>query len=152
MEFTELEESTKEFSDYVEILKRRKQPMLFVAGAILLVTLLALVLWPPTYRSTATILIEEQEIPRDLVRSTITSFAAQQIQVINQRIMTMTNIMNLVDKFKLYQDDGKLNKPRMEIATKFRDDVSMNLVSADVIDPLSGRPTEATIAFTLSFD
>lgn len=153
MEFTELEESTKEFSDYVEILKRRKKPILITVGTILLITLLALLLWPPTYRSSATILIEEQEIPRDLVRSTITSFAAQQIQMINQRIMTMTNIMTLVDKFKLYHDDdGKLSRPRMEIATEFRDAVSMDLVSADVIDPLSGRPTEATIAFTLSFD
>ncbi len=152
MEFTELEENTKGFSDYVEILKRRKNPMLLVASVILLITLLALMFWPPTYRSTATILIEEQEIPRDLVRSTITSFAAQQIQVINQRIMTVTNIMELVDKFKLYQVDGELSGPRMEIATRFRDDVTMDLVSADVIDPESGRPTEATIAFTLSFD
>ena len=152
MEFTELEESTKEFSDYVEILKRRKKPMLFVAGAILLVTLLTLLFWPPTYRSTATILIEEQEIPRDLVRSTITSYAAQQIEVINQRIMTMTNIMSLVDKFKLYHENGKLSRPRMEVAAEFRDAVSLNLVSANVIDPQSGKPTEATIAFTLSFD
>ncbi len=152
MEFTELEENTKEFSDYVEIIKRRKKPMLIVAGAILLVTLLALLFWPPTYRSTATILIEEQEIPRDLVRSTITSFAAQQIEVINQRIMTMTNIMSLVDKFKLYQENDKLSKPRMEVAGEFRDAVSLDLVSADVIDPQSGKPIEATIAFTLSFD
>ncbi len=153
MEFTELEESTKEFSDYVEILKRRRKPMIFTAGLILLITLLALFLLPPTYRSTATILIEEQEIPRDLVRSTITSFAAQQIQVINQRIMTMTNIINLVDKFKLYHDDdGELNAPRMEVAAEFRNAVTMDLVSADVIDPRSGNPTEATIAFTLSFD
>ncbi len=152
MEFTELEENTKEFSDYVEILRRRRKPMLLTSGLIVLITLLTLLLWPPTYRSTATILIEEQEIPRDLVRSTITSFAAQQIQVINQRIMTMTNIMDLVDKFKLYHDDGKLTKPRMEIATDFRDSVTMDLVSADVIDPQSGKPTEATIAFTLSFD
>ena len=152
MEFTELEESTKEFSDYVEVLRRRRKPMMLTAGVIVLITLLTLVFWPPTYRSTATILIEEQEIPRDLVRSTITSFAAQQIQVINQRIMTMTNIMDLVDKFKLYHGDGKLTKPRMEIATEFRDSVTMDLVSADVIDPQSGKPTEATIAFTLSFD
>ncbi len=152
MEFTELEESTKELSDYIDILKRRRRSILLTMGIILLVTLLALALWPPTYRSTATILIEEQEIPRDLVRSTITSFAAQQIQVINQRIMTVTNIMTLVDKFKLYHDNDQLSKPRTEIAAEFRDAVSMDLVSADVIDPLSGRPTEATIAFTLSFD
>lgn len=152
MEFTELEESTKELSDYVDILKRRRKPMLLTVGIVLLVTLLALVLWPPTYRSTATILIEEQEIPRDWVRSTISSFAAQQIQVISQRIMTMTNIMTLVDKFKLYQDDGKLNRPRTEIAEEFRDSVVLEPISAEVIDVISGKPTEATIAFTLSFD
>jgi len=33
-----------------------------------------------------------------------------------------------------------------------REDIHLDMVSADVVDPVSGRPTQATIAFTLSFE
>jgi uncharacterized protein involved in exopolysaccharide biosynthesis len=152
LDYADFEDEGKELSEYIDIAKRRKMPMLITAGIIATVTLLALLIWPPTYRSTATILIEEQEIPRDLVRSTITSFAAQQVQVISQRIMTLANISKLVDKFGLYPDEIASQAPRTEIAQVFREAVAVDLVSADVIDPRSGRPAEATIAFTLGFD
>lgn len=152
MDYADFDDEGKELSEYIDIAKRRKKPMMITAGIILAVTLLTLLLWPPTYRSTATILIEEQEIPRDLVRSTITSFAAQQVQVISQRIMTLANISKLVDKFALYPDEIASQTPRTAIAQQFREAVAVDLVSADVIDPRSGRPTEATIAFNLGFD
>jgi uncharacterized protein involved in exopolysaccharide biosynthesis len=34
---------------------------------------------------------------------------------------------------------------------KMRDDISMRMISADVIDPRSGRPTQATIAFSVNY-
>jgi polysaccharide biosynthesis transport protein len=34
---------------------------------------------------------------------------------------------------------------------KMRNDISLKMISADVIDPRSGRPTQATIAFTISY-
>src|SRR3974390_3502207 len=64
---------------------RRRRTFWVVFGTALLTAVLLALLWPPTYRSTATILIEQQEIPQDLVRSTISSYADQRIQVISQR-------------------------------------------------------------------
>jgi uncharacterized protein involved in exopolysaccharide biosynthesis len=113
--------------------------------------LLAAFLWPPTYRSTATILIEEQAIPSDLVRSTITTYAWQRIQTISQRVMTRANLLEIVDKHKLYQGKRAF-ETNEEITARMRDDIKLEPVSAEVIDPRSGRPTAATIAFTLSFD
>lgn len=132
--------------------RRRKFSMLVPAMAIIILAVLLAFGLPATYQSRATILIEEQEIPQDFVRSTITSFAAQQVQVISQRVLTVENISTIVEKFKLYQqEDSNSRLPSTELAEIFRSNMELELVSADVIDPRSGRPTEATIAFTLAF-
>jgi succinoglycan biosynthesis transport protein ExoP len=139
-------------SDYTAMLKRRKLPLLLPAAIIIPFTLMLAFGIPATYQSEATILIEEQEIPQDFVRTTIGSFAAQQIQVISQRVLTVENINEIIERFGLYQQGDSLsNIPGAELASKFRDNVLIDLVSADVIDPRSGRPTQATIAFTLAF-
>lgn len=148
----EFEESRKNLADYIAIIKRRRKLFLLPAVATLAIAVIAALLWPPTYRSTATILIEEQEVPRELVQSTITTFANQQIQIITQRIMTMNNIFDIVQKHGVYDADELRRIPRTEIALDFQENVNLDLVSAEVIDPRSGRPTQATIAFTLGFD
>ena len=149
----EYEERELSLADYWAIAKRRFWHILLPAVVVFVLGVMVALALPAVYRSNATILIEEQEIPRDMVRSTVTSFAAQQIQVITQRVMTVENIEQVVEKFGLYgQDDADSRLPRTELAKLFRENVTLDVVSADVIDPRSGRPTEATIAFTLAFD
>ncbi len=129
---------------------RRRNTFWTVAGICILITILLVVFLPPTYRSTATILIEQQEIPQEFVRSVITSFADQRVQVISQRVMTTQNLLALVDRYKLYPDIRN-REPREVIINKMHEDIGMHLISADVIDPRSGRPTQATIAFSVSY-
>lgn len=146
------EEESKSLGDYLAILRRRKKQFLVPAAILFLLVVITAIVWPPTYRSEATILIEEQEIPKDMVRSTITSFANQQIQIITQRTMTLKNIMSLVEKYELYDEAELKRRTRTEIAEEFRDeDVRLSVVSSEVVDPRSGRPTEATIAFSLAY-
>lgn len=143
----------KTLRDYVDMLRRRVAWLLGPAIAVFAVAVMLAFGLPATYQSQATILIEEQAIPQDFVRSTITNFAAQQVQVISQRVLTVDNINSIVEKFSLYQDpDSNSRMPRTELAKIFRSKMTLDLVSADVIDPRSGRPTEATIAFTLAFE
>ena len=92
-------------------------------GCLTATVLLALLL-PPTYRSTATILIEQQEIPQELVRSAITSFADQRVQVISQRVMTTQNLLTLIDRYHLYPDI-RLSKPREILMQKMREDIAL---------------------------
>jgi polysaccharide biosynthesis transport protein len=129
----------------------RRRPTFFVTAAIFLLLAISLaVLLPPTYRAGATILIEQQEIPQELVRSAITSFADQRVQVISQRVMTTQNLLVLIDRYHLYPDI-RLTKPREVLMQRMRDDIIMKMISADVIDPRSGHPTQATIAFSVSY-
>jgi len=141
----------KTFRGYLDGLRRRKWQCLGVGALIVLVSSGVALGWPPTYRSTATILIEQQEIPEDLVRSTVTSYADQRIQVISQRVMTRANLLRIINKYKLYPGDMK-DEPTEVVIDEMRDDIDLKMVSANVVDPRSGRPTEATIAFKLSYE
>jgi uncharacterized protein involved in exopolysaccharide biosynthesis len=129
---------------------RLRYLVLAISGIFAMGTVALAVLWPPTYRTGATILIEQQEIPQDLVRSAITSFADERVQIISQRVMTTQNLMSLIERYNLYPDI-RANKPREVLLQKMRSDISMKMISADVIDPRSGRPTQATIAFSVSY-
>lgn len=139
------------FKDYLKIIKRRSKALYIPIVLVSLLSVLLAVLLPSVYRSSATILIEEQEIPSDLVRSTVTTFADQRIQIISQRIMTRSNLTKIIDKYDLYADERK-TEPLELILEEIREMIQVQTISAEVIDPRNGRPTEATIAFTLSFD
>jgi succinoglycan biosynthesis transport protein ExoP len=129
---------------------RRRWTFHIVTGTATVATILLALLLPPTYRAMGTILIEQQEIPQELVRSVITSFADQRVQVISQRVMTTQNLLSLIERYNLYPDIRQ-KEPREVLLQKFKDDIGLHMISADVIDPRSGRPTQATIAFSVSY-
>ncbi len=129
---------------------RLRYTFLPISAILALLTIVVAVVWPSTYRAAATILIEQQEIPQELVRSAITSFADERVQVISQRVMTTQNLMTLIERYNLYPDIRE-SKPREVLLQKMRSDIALKMISADVIDPRSGRPTQATIAFTISY-
>ncbi len=131
--------------------RRRFRPMLYTAGGVGGVALLAALLWPPTYRSTGTILIEQQEVPTDVVRSAVSSYADQRVQTISQRVMTSANLLGIIEKFNLYPEKRD-TMTREVLVDTIRKDIDLKMISADVLDPREGRPTKATIAFSVSFD
>lgn len=143
-------EQAKSFAEYVVAFRRRRKLILFTSLGLLSVSSTLAFLWPPTYKSTATILIEEQEIPSDLVRSTITSYADQRIETIKQQVMSRTTLWKVVDQFNLYQDQRK-NSPAEEIVKQFVKDIEVEVISADVVDKRTQHATKATIAFTVAY-
>lgn len=148
----DFEEEGKSLRDYVNLLRRRKRIIALAASAVMAVIVLIAFLWPATYRSESIILIEQQDIPSDLVQTTITSYAQQRIEEIKARIMTIGNIMSIVEEFGLYTSRELERKTRTEIAQDFREAVSIRPISAEVVDPRSGTPSIAVIAFSLAFE
>lgn len=136
--------------DYIETFHRRRKLILLTSLGLLTASLTLAVLWPPTYKSTATILIEEQEIPSDLVRSTITSYADQRIETIKQQVMSRTTLWKVVEQFDLYQDLQK-SSPAEEIVKRFVKDIEVEVINADVVDKRTQHATKATIAFTVAY-
>ncbi len=115
----------------------------------LLRRLVALLL-PRIYKSTSTILIEEPEIPREYVTTTVTSYAEERLQTINQRVMSSTNLLEVIKRFNLYAD-LKDKWTTEEIVDKMRKEIEFETISANVINRRTGNPTEATIAFSLAY-
>ncbi len=141
----------KQLHDYIEMLRRRRWQMAIPAAALLAVSALVAFGYPPSYRSTATILIEEQEVPPDLVRSTVTSYADQRIQSIKQQIMSRTNLWKIVEQYRLYTG-LRARASTEEVLKRMVDDIDVKVISAEVVDRRTGQSTNATIAFTLSYD
>jgi polysaccharide biosynthesis transport protein len=128
-----------------------RRPWLIAAFTLgLVVTILLTVLLPAKYRSGGTILIEQQEMPQELVRSTITSYADERIQVISKRVMTTDTLLGIIKRYDLYPEE-RANSTREALLGQMRKDIGLHMISADVIDPRSGHPTSATIAFEISY-
>lgn len=138
-------------ADYIAILRRRKWYLILPAILIFTIAAAVAMLIPAIYRSDATILIEQQQIPQDLVRSTVTSYADQRVQIISQRVMTTANLSKIIEKYDLYPEERK-QAPLSAVVDIMRENIALKMVSADVLDPHSGSAKKAAIAFTLSFD
>jgi len=137
------------FSDLLSLVRRRFAVFANSFIALLSISVLLAFGLPSVYESTGTILIEQQDIPDDLVQSTITSYADERIQVISQRVMSTDNLAGLIQRHNLYdygQDDESIGAK----VAKLKDRILIEPISADVFNQASGRPAQATIAFTVT--
>jgi polysaccharide chain length determinant protein (PEP-CTERM system associated) len=143
---------TINFEDIAKIIKRRRWGLIAPALAVFLIAVVVLLVWKPVYRSTSTILIEEQEIPRDYVMTTVTSYAEQRLQSINQRIMSSARLIAIINQFNLYADKRSRLTTEEIIDDMRNDDIKFGTITADVVDRRTGRPSASTIAFSISYE
>jgi uncharacterized protein involved in exopolysaccharide biosynthesis len=139
------------FDDLISAFKRSKKLSLLVATGVFIIGALVIFFWPDTYRSTATILLEEPEVPEELVQTTVTTFAAEQIQYINQRVMTRTNLADIIEKFNLYENERRYS-PTLLLTGEVQENIVLDLFNVELTDPGNGRPVLNTIAFTIGFE
>src|SRR3954471_18447178 len=133
-------------------LRRRKWIGLAVGFVGVCGALAIALMWPPIYQSTATILIEEPDVPRDLIKSTVSTYADQRLQVIEQRVMTNQNLSDIIDRFGLYQA-ALATSPRSELINALRSKIDLQVLSADFVSSKqrNNSQPQATIAFTVSY-
>jgi uncharacterized protein involved in exopolysaccharide biosynthesis len=143
--------SSRSLADTLGFLQRRRSALLAGSGLLMAMAVVTAFVLPAVYRSTATILIQEQEIPPELVRSTVTSFADERIQVISQQVMTRSVLLDLIDKYGLYADERK-RETSEELLERMRHDIRITPISADVTDRRTGSTMKSTIAFSLAYD
>jgi uncharacterized protein involved in exopolysaccharide biosynthesis len=144
-------ETGKDFREYLALLRRHMGQILAVAAALAAIAIVVAIALPEVYRSSATILVQEQEIPTELVRSTVTSFADERIQVISQQVMTRAVLLQLADKYGLYEKYRELYMTEA-IVERMRRDIRLSTIDAAVSDRSSGRRANTTIAFRISYD
>src|SRR5690625_1285522 len=76
--------------------------LIFVVGSGLAVS--SAYLLPPVFESSAKILVESQQIPQDLAQSTVPQGAAERLTLIEQRLMTRDNLLDLVRRLDLFPE------------------------------------------------
>ena len=59
---------------------------------------------PPTFSTSAQLLVEEPQIPDSMVRSLDQVDAGQQLQVIEQRLLTRANLLDIARKYDVFED------------------------------------------------
>ena len=65
--------------EYLAILKRRKWFFIIPFVAIVAASTAFAFALPPVYKATATILVEKQEIPTELIQTTVTGYVQERI-------------------------------------------------------------------------
>jgi len=79
-------------------------------------------LLPPTYRSQALILVESQQISDDLINATVDVNAIEVIQVIERRLTTRSNLLDIANRFEVFTGEdlsASQTVERMRAATEF---------------------------------
>ncbi|MBW2661627.1 MAG: lipopolysaccharide biosynthesis protein [Deltaproteobacteria bacterium] len=137
--------------DYKAFLIRRRLHTLIPFLIVFAAAMAAAFLLPPVYRSTSTILIESQQIPQDLIKTTVTGYVEKRLQSISQEVMSRAKLLEIIDHFSLYRE-LKDRKTTEEIIDLMRNDISLEMVNAEAVDPRTGRASHATVAFTLSYE
>ena len=145
--FLEATERALGLDHYLAIAKRRIFYFLIPFVVVLLFGALIVAIQRPIYRAEGKILVETQDIPKDLVRPTITDTANQRIQVIQQKIMTRDNLLQVVKKFGLFAAEQQWMSPS-QILDLMKERTQFQLVDLGV----PSQPNNLTIAFTLGFD
>jgi uncharacterized protein involved in exopolysaccharide biosynthesis len=146
-----MEAPSKDLYAYLAVLRRRRTVILAIGLSLLLASAALAFLLPAVYRSTATILIEEQEIPPDLVRSAIATYADQRIETIKQQVLSRSTLWRIIEQYDLYKDLRKRSATE-EVLTRFVKDIQIEVMNVKVIDKRTQNPTQATIAFTLTYE
>ena len=139
------EESEQAPSNIVPAVFRYKWHLAVSIPVLLVITAMAVLALPPIYRSEGRIMVETQQIPVDLVRSTVTGAASEQIDIIRQRVMTRENLLTIVNKYEHFGAQGASPIQISRILGAFISKVQIKVTSAK-----KGRQKVA-IGFTVSF-
>ena len=104
-----------DLSLYWMLIRRRLHYVIGIASLVSIVGIAIAWSLPPVYRATSRLMIETAPIPEQLARSTVSVSGIEQMQIIQQKIMTNENLLNLAKKFNVYGvEDGYLDSDLVE--------------------------------------
>lgn len=141
-------ETTLNLDEYLAIAKRRIWYLVIPFLIVFTLSVSVINSLSPVYRSTATVAVESQQIPEDLVRSTVVAYADELIGFLKQRVMTSARLLGIIDKFHLFP---KLRDktPDSVLIAKLRANIFLETIRDRTIQR---RNVSNTVAFELSFE
>src|SRR3954465_7114653 len=131
------------------ILWQRRYYVLTCFLAFLVLGVVAAFGLPRTYRSTATLLVQAQDLPTTIVDSPTNGAVEQRIARIREQVLSRGDLIQLIEQDDLYPGERR-TKPLSKIIEKMRHSTSVGALSSD-IGQQSGTQNN-TVAIAMSFD
>ncbi len=128
-----------DISYYVSVFLRRIYIMIIVAVGVTAAAVYIALQLPATYRAEARLLVESPQIPTDMASSTVQVATSEQLQIIEQRLLTRENLLSIARRSQAF--------PQIERMSA--DEIVEEMNKGTRIDQ-SGRRSEATFV-TVSF-
>lgn len=135
--------------DLIRIARRRRWYILIPLVSIVVAFVLLANSLPNVYQATATVLIEDQEIPEDLVPSLVGDFVERRLETLSRLLLVRENLLRLAERHGLYAAEREVMPPDA-IAELMRKQIELDVIQTDIVDR-SGRRGVATVAVQLSF-
>lgn len=125
---------------YRSIFIRRLPYFLVVATVIGAASVIMAMSLPPAFVSRMILIVESPQIPDDLAASTASTPAQEQLQIVEQRLMTRANLLDIANKVQVFDNMNAMSPDRVVQAMRARTAIRS-----------SGRRSEAAL-MTIEFE
>lgn len=125
---------------------------LYVAVSFVLIFLVGLITaftLPTIYRSSATMLVERQDLPEDIVDAPGTEQIEQRIAKIREQVLSRGDLISLIEQNGLYESERR-SKPMSEVVAKMRESTTVGAQTGDIGSSTPGKGN--VIAIRMDFD
>lgn len=131
------------------ILWHRRYYVLIPAITLFLVGLVTAYALPTLYRSSATMLVESQDLPTDIVEAPGTGKIEERIARIREQVLSRGDLISLIEQNDLYPSDRR-SKPMSYVVEKMRKATTVGALAGDIGE--GGGEKANVIAITMSYD
>lgn len=128
-----------DLSFYFAIFLRRLHYFIIAFALVSAASIAAAFLMPPVYYAQSVLLVESSQIPGPLAAPTIQAQALEKLQIVQNRLMTRSNLLEIAKKLRAFKDIDKMSPD--EIVQAMRDHTSIFTKSG------AGQATLMTIGF-----
>lgn len=138
------------FSHLPAMLWQRRWLVILPALLVIIGATATALLMKPLYRSQAIVVVESQQLPLELVNSSLTNVIDQRIAKVRQQVLSRPDLIALIQRYNLYPDERQ-SEPLSKVIEQMREATIVEAIGADI--EARARPgTSNTIAFAIGFE
>ena len=130
--------------DYFDVARRRGSYFLIILPAAILIAVYLAYSITPSYRSSATIMLEPSSIPSDMIRTTVTGYADEHIDMLRRRVMAAEELRTIVE-----EEDPYPEMPELTLQQKARQ-LALD-TEIERVDPVTLERLNESNAFSIHY-
>ena len=131
------------------ILWHRRLYVIIPAALLFLVGIVTAYTLPTLYRSSATMLVESQDLPTEIVEAPGTGEIEERTAKIREQVLSRGDLISLIEQNDLYPAERR-SEPMSYVVDKMREATTVGALGGDI--GAGGQGTENVIAVNISYD